>query len=329
MATNTPELEKVFGKSLNGDFQNILAELFKPSLSSANDKTIVLKNGNRIPVVRSVPRFVASDQYSGSFSFQWSTYTTTQVDSVQDTTLTEQDLINKTGLTPEQVAGKLILDAGVGVGRHAEVLARWGARVVGIDLSAAVEAARENLATYDQAVVIQADISSLPFRHNSFDMIVAVGVLHHTPDTRLYTSKLVPFLKPGGELAIWVYPPGFDRRGEWVPMVSHLPLYGFNEWCHWIVNVARQNRGNPWLEAFMHQFPFATHHPTAERSALALFDGYTPNYHWTHDEDEVTGWMQDFGLTDIQINHAPTAVRARRPHKPGMLTRLITALRGT
>src|SRR3712207_6743208 len=47
-------------------------------------------------------------------------------------------------LTPDSFPGKLVLDAGCGMGRFSAVAARLGAeRVIGIDLSDSVEAARE------------------------------------------------------------------------------------------------------------------------------------------------------------------------------------------
>lgn len=272
-----------------------------------------LDTGAPAPVVRGIPRFVESDHYAGSFSFQWTTYTDTQLDSRQGVALTEQDLVLKTGLTPEEVKGRLVLDAGVGTGRHAELLASWGARVVGVDLSEAVETARDNLARFPNALVMQADIGALPFRPESFDFIYSIGVLHHTPDTRAYAEKLLSLLKPGGGFCLWVYPPKFERRGEWVPLVSRLPPKAFQAWCEWVIDIARPHRGKPWMEAFIRQFPFATHHPTAQRSVLALFDGYTPTYHWTHSPDEVAGWFREWGLEHVRKLEEPTAVRGRKP----------------
>lgn len=287
------------GKPLEPEFAGRVASILDPARPAL--------------VVRGIPRFVESDRYAGSFSFQWTTYTDTQLDSQQGVALTEQDLRLKTGFTPEEVAGKLVLDAGVGTGRHAEVMAAWGARVVGVDLSEAVETARDNLARFPNALVMQADIGALPFQPASFDIIYSIGVLHHTPDTRAYTERLIPLLKPGGILAIWVYPPKFQRRAEWVPLVSRLPAQAFQAWCEWIIDLARPHRDRPWVEAFIRQFPFATHHPTPQRSVLALFDGYTPTFHWTHGQEEVSHWFRQWGLEEIRTVEEPTAVRGRKP----------------
>src|SRR5580704_3954910 len=99
--------------------------------------------GRRFPEVRGVLRFVAADSYADSFSYQWQRYARTQLDH-SGRSLSEHDFIKKTGFAPEELRGKLVLDVGCGMGRFAEVATRWGARVIGIDLSAAAEVAARN-----------------------------------------------------------------------------------------------------------------------------------------------------------------------------------------
>lgn len=303
----------VFGKNLSPEFQTQLNKIFSGNIIDSDNSRLVFDNDTITPVVRNIPRFVPGDNYTASFSFQWTNYTTTQLDSSQDSDLTLLELQSKTGLTPDDVKDKLILDAGVGIGRHTEILASWGAYVVGVDLSEAVETARDNLKEYPNAVVLQADIGNLPFKPDQFDHILSMGVLHHTPDTKSFALGLLPFLKPGGQISIWVYSTLFSRRGEWVPIVSKLPMTGFNAWSDWIVEIARDKPNNHWIAAFMRQFPFAIHHPTKERSALALFDGFTPTYHWTHKPEEVAQWFSEAGLKDIKFSRIPTSVSARKP----------------
>lgn len=304
----------LIGKALDPAFAARVEDALIATPTAGADGTLAFADRPAVPVVRGIPRFVESDHYTASFSFQWTTYTDTQLDSQQGVALTEQDLVLKTGLSREEVTDKLVLDAGVGIGRHAEVLAGWDARVVGVDLSEAVETARDNLARFPNALVMQADIGALPFKPESFDIIYSIGVLHHTPGTRVFAEKLLPLLKPGGVLAIWVYPPKFQRRGEWVPLVSRLPPLAFQAWSEWIIDAARVHRDEAWMEAFIRQFPFATHHPTAQRSVLALFDGYTPTYHWTHGSEEVMHWFRQWGLEDVRALEEATAVRGRKPN---------------
>src|SRR5262249_30302717 len=153
-----------------------------------------------------VPRFVSDDLYVRSFSFEWDVHRTTLNESHRKDGSAERELRGRTEFGPEDLAGRLVLDAGVGAGRVSEIMARWGAHVIGVDLSYAVDVARENLAGLRNVLVVQADIGRLPFLSGTFDAIVSIGVLHHTPDTRRYFLALLPFLKPGGTIAVWVYP---------------------------------------------------------------------------------------------------------------------------
>src|SRR3546814_3426891 len=79
-----------------------------------------------------------------------SQYQRIQHDSLYTSDFSKSDLMYKTGLTPEQVAGKLVLDAGCGSGRVGELLAQWGAFVIGADLSESVDIADQALRHFDK-----------------------------------------------------------------------------------------------------------------------------------------------------------------------------------
>ena len=80
-----------------------------------------------------------------------------------------------------------------------------GGSVVAVDLSFAIDAARENLSEREGIHFIQADIFRLPFRPQSFDFVYSWGVLHHTPDPPAAFSRLPPLVRPGGKLMVFVY----------------------------------------------------------------------------------------------------------------------------
>jgi SAM-dependent methyltransferase len=106
--------------------------------------------------------------------------------------------------------GKLVLDAGCGMGRHTYFAARYGAReVVGMDLSSAVDSAFRTLAGIPNAHVVQGDIYRPPFklgpRGGDFDFVYSIGVLDHLPDPRAGFESLLRFLKPDGTIFGWVY----------------------------------------------------------------------------------------------------------------------------
>ena len=106
---------------------------------------------------------------------------------------------------PEFFRGKKVLDAGCGNGRFAYYAAKYGAEVWAIDLGPAVEVARQNTEQAGLVQVVQADLHQPPFALESFDFIYSIGVLHHLPDPEQAFQNLLRYLKPGGEIQIYLY----------------------------------------------------------------------------------------------------------------------------
>src|SRR5262245_30454021 len=97
------------------------------------------------PILKGVPRFVSVDAYASSFGFQWNRYRTVQLNSANGNNESAGTVATVAGWDGTDYYGRLVLDAGVGAGRFAEVVERHGGRVVGIDLTYAVDAAYHNI----------------------------------------------------------------------------------------------------------------------------------------------------------------------------------------
>ncbi|HXH05125.1 MAG TPA: methyltransferase domain-containing protein, partial [Vicinamibacterales bacterium] len=111
-----------------------------------------------------------------SFGYQWTTFREMHPEF-------ERNFLNYVHpIGPEFFPGKLGLDAGCGFGRHIYYAARYGAEMVGVDYSAAIESARANTSHLPNVHLVQADIYRLPFRRGTFDFAYCLGVLHHLPD---------------------------------------------------------------------------------------------------------------------------------------------------
>jgi SAM-dependent methyltransferase/uncharacterized protein YbaR (Trm112 family) len=106
---------------------------------------------------------------------------------------------------PEFFRGKRVLDAGCGTGRHAYHAALFGAEVVAVDLSDAIDVAHEHTRQLGRVCTVQADLDRLPFAPESFDFIYSFGVLHHLHDPEAAFQKLLGYLKPGGEIRVFLY----------------------------------------------------------------------------------------------------------------------------
>lgn len=155
---------------------------------------------SQYPIVGGIPRFVAADNYAAAFGLQWNTFKRTQFDSHTGTDITERRLAQAFGHPLEDLRGKRILEAGSGAGRFTEVLLARGREVYSFDFSNAVEANRDNNMPNYRLTLFQADISAIPFADQSFDAVVCLGVLQHTPSTVQSLRELTRVLKKGGEL---------------------------------------------------------------------------------------------------------------------------------
>ena len=150
------------------------------------------------PEVDGIPRF-AGESYVASFGRQWNRYDVAR--DAED----EAVFAVKTGVAPRDLKGLLVLDAGCGGGRYARVAGRHGARVVGVDLSAAVEKAAALCSDLPDVSILQADLTRLPLAEGTFDLAFSIGVLHHGPDPRGAFAEVARRVKPGGRLAVWLY----------------------------------------------------------------------------------------------------------------------------
>lgn len=90
------------------------------------------------------------------------------------------------------VEGLTVLDVGTGTGRAAIALARRGAIVTGVDASAEMLKVAERRAAEADARVtfVRGDAHELRFAPGSFDSVVCLRVLMHTPDWRQSLSEL-------------------------------------------------------------------------------------------------------------------------------------------
>ena len=167
-------------------------------------------NGCIIPIVNNIPRFVSSENYADAFGRQWNKFRKTQLDSHTGTTISKDRLQRCLGGSLDVINGKSVLEVGCGAGRFTEVMLKAGARVVACDLSSAVEANYENCRELGRDYfVCQADALKLPVAASSFDFVVCLGVIQHTPSPEQTIAALARYVRPGGTLAIDHYPPDY------------------------------------------------------------------------------------------------------------------------
>jgi len=154
------------------------------------------------PVVSGIPRFVSSNNYAANFGSQWNRFSRTQLDSCSGLSLSESRLKRCFGQNLDCLKGKRVLEAGSGAGRFTEILLKYGALVHSFDYSCAVEANMRNNGQSSNLLLAQADIQCIPFKPGTYDYVVCLGVLQHTPDTLTSLRSLWKMVAPGGTLIV-------------------------------------------------------------------------------------------------------------------------------
>jgi SAM-dependent methyltransferase len=153
-------------------------------------------------IVKGIPRFVPGGAYAEAFGMQWNAFRQTQLDSYSRTTISRDRLTRCLGGSLEPLRGASVLEVGCGAGRFTEVLLEAGARVFACDLSAAVEANLENCGHLSGYFVCQADVLALPVAAGSFDFVIALGMIQHTPSPEKTIASLAVAVRPGGLLVL-------------------------------------------------------------------------------------------------------------------------------
>ena len=295
----------------------------KSKLTSLDGQYRCEQCGLSYPVVNDVLRFVSVENYTGSFGFQWNRFEKTQIDSSIKTNRSESRFLDETLWDSNVLNGKYVLDAGCGAGRFSEVALKFGANLIAVDFSSAVDTAVKNLKS-DSKLVIQSDLSYLPIKSNSLDYIFCIGVLQHTKDPESIVRELIRCLKPDGELTLTFY-----ENSSWHvklyskylirPITKRIPSHLLLKlliktsviWfpvTSWLFKLPQ-----PISRVFRFVIPIANYVEYAyegRESALSeaildTFDMLSPAYDRPIKKSTILKWIQDAGIEMTQLAHHP------------------------
>lgn len=116
-----------------------------------------------------------------------------------------------------EVKGKTILDAGSGEGYLSRLLAKKGAKVVGIEPAEGLVNQAKKRENEEKLGIeyIQADLSTWQATESSFDIVVSNMVLMDIPDWQSAMSNCIKSLKDNGSFIFSISHPCFDFPGKW------------------------------------------------------------------------------------------------------------------
>lgn len=170
---------------------------------------------NKYPVIKNIPRLVPMDNYSESFGYQWNIHQKSQLDSYTGRTISENRLKKIASWINQDLSGTLILEAGSGAGRFTEVLLKTKAEILSFDYSLAVDANSRNNGSNKNLHLFQGDIFNIPFKPESFDIVLCLGVIQHTPDPKKAFLSLANQVRAGGKIYIDVYTRSWHHWLQW------------------------------------------------------------------------------------------------------------------
>jgi SAM-dependent methyltransferase len=290
------------------------------------------------PVIAGVPRLLPADQRdrrvaatSRSFTWEWTRYPGSLAED-------QRIFLEECQLEAGDLRGKLVLDAGCGMGRYALVALSLGAEVVAVDLSESwvrlLPAARDEARLH----VVQGDLLRPPFRAGIFDFVYSHGVLHHTRDTHEAFLAVAKLVKPEGLLSVWLYgKAGRFARFATNPLRPDRAWVGRHRRAAWLVVGARQLISDslrwfttrlPLALAYLLCFPLAalgavpllkyltfSVHPRFRVRLIENFDWLSPPFQFHHTKEELSAWCEEAGFDALKF----------LPHglvpKPGVLAR--------
>jgi SAM-dependent methyltransferase len=298
--------------------------------------------GREFPIEDGLPLFASEDADDPTFAFKWLVIGDTYGHEQKTRATRRAWYLDRFGYDSEDaladaIRDNLVLDAGCGSGVDTSMFADCGAQVVAVDLSrAAAHATYRQAGNRPNVHVIQGDVQRLPFAPQTFDYVSSDQVLHHTPDTFTSFSAIRRLVKPGAEIAIYVY----RRKGpirefaddyirERTTKMSADECYAF---CRSVTELGRAlsdlhaevnvpeaiplleiDTGPQDVQRFLYwnvMKCFWNDDYDFETNVIVNFDWYHPHFAFRHTLDEVTGWFEQLGLTLDHVDESLSGISA-------------------
>ena len=224
-----------------------------------------------------------------------------------------------------------VLEVGSGSGFNTRFIAEHcRGEVYALDISDAAFTTFENTRDFPNCTVIQADLMDAPFREDFFDLVIADGVLHHTPNTRAAVRALYRKVKPGGQFFFYLYRKMGPARQfcdshlraqftKLSPEECYAACEGITELGRELSRLnARITLDRPiaalGISAGTHDVQRLIYHTFLkcfwneafdfETNNMVNFDWYHPHDAWQHTEQEVGDWLDELGVQQYQFNDA-------------------------
>ena len=256
-----------------------------------------------------------------SFSSEWDSFFDNGVTRTWDWEVQDrlEMFLAEIQLSPDELKGSLVLDAGCGNGMLTEAIASLGATVIGIDYSNSVHRIKRSKAHF-----VRGDLNAPPFAPETFDIIFSSGVLHHNPDTQAAFCSVAKLAKPGGRFYVWLYRRVDGLKNRLIrgreaiirPICSRLPPVAQN----FVVKI------DAFFQWVLARYFGKKKDRTFAELVVASYDALTPRYAWKHHTPiDMARWFFENGYSAPILTHwdnpngyGMVAVKKRQSTTPGV-----------
>jgi ubiquinone/menaquinone biosynthesis C-methylase UbiE len=186
--------------------------------------------------------------------------------------------------------GKKLADVGCGTGRYFNDLEQMGFEIMGCDYSWNL---LRHAKTQKKGGLLQAEAENLPYRPNTFDVVISIGVLQTVVDYKKGMDEVYRILKPGGVLIISTL-----RR----PVIWELPFM-------------------PVVELFMYDYSMLSgqwyHKLIGDRTGLSWHNRPHANRAKRFNVSDIKNYLHGQGFTDIRhcylgrLKHIPILLNSQ------------------
>ena len=308
-----------------GDLKFAVLDAYPRHDTEVSDAVLACKLCSReYPVTGGVPRLRppspvarATAKTRDAFGWEWLRYPGSLPGD-------KETFLEETMLSPHEFAGKLVLDAGCGMGRYSAVALSLGAEVVSVDMSESLIRVAELAKTQPKLHPVEADLLHPPFKKGLFDIAYSQGVLHHTADTRAAFKAVGALVKPRGLFSVWLY----GKAGRFSDFSTN-PLKPGRGWIArhrrlaWCVVLAR-HAVSDFVRVFTTRLPVSVVYalcypltwlgvvpglkwftysvdPRYQVRLIENFDWISPPYQWHHTKEELQKWFAEEGFTIVSL----------------------------
>ena len=187
-------------------------------------------SNNIYSITNGIPRFVESFSDNKTWNYKWMNIDAGRglnyrITDKSDPAYTLHDLFDKNNSDNnchKEATDKIALDIGCGVGQYSWRLLNEfkPKKMISMDLTHGTDVFRkimlERFPEHKKSLlIVQASVFEMPFKNNSIDYVMSLGVLMHTGNTLKAINNAALLVKENGYLNIWVYasiPVAYDLR---------------------------------------------------------------------------------------------------------------------